>query len=155
VIPQSVGGAHDLADRRLDEDRPTERLERHPPDPVREVRCRVSGDLERKPRLSNTAGPDDRHESMLTQQPVELGELAFATDQGRRRCGNIRPVQSPKRRKLIRTDLIEPLRTWEILEPVLTQIRELLRTPQQLTRPRGDKGLTGARRAASSSPQCP
>src|SRR5689334_106442 len=47
----------------------------------------ISRDLQREPRLSNTAGTDDRHESVLRQKRTDLRELPCPTDQRYRRRG--------------------------------------------------------------------
>ena len=85
VLGEPVLGAQRLRDRRLDERGVAERRQRHPPDAVGIVLDELGRDLEREPRLARSRPPGQRHQPRPRGELDELGQLALAADERRRR----------------------------------------------------------------------
>jgi len=77
--PGGLGDPDRRRKSRGDEDRLAHRLERDEEDPVREVLCRVRGDLERQPRLARPAGSGQRHQPVRGEEGAGLLLLALPT----------------------------------------------------------------------------
>ena len=104
-----------------------ERRQVDQPHPVRVVRQHVRADLDREAGLADAADAGQRHQTMLTQQPPHLDDLAVATHERRQLQRQIRRCrrQRPQRRKLAAADLPHPLRPRQIAEAMLSQITKI------------------------------
>jgi hypothetical protein len=112
-------------DRRDDERRIADRREPDPPDSVAEVFDCLGGDLEREPRLADSAGTRDCHKaSAAAKQPEHVGKLLLAADQWVGRKRQVAVVQTLERRKVAFADLVDPLGRGEVLQPMLSQIAQ-------------------------------
>ena len=126
-LRQRAAAAERTGGRRSDIGGIGERSERHPPHAVRIRFRRLAGRVEREPRLPRPARARQREETgvVAREQLPHVGELVLAAEKRRRRDRQVRPVERLQRRKLVFTELVDPLGSAEILEPVLAEIAEL------------------------------
>ena len=93
-------------DRRSDEVRVGDRIERDEPDAIGKGGSRAPGKLDRQARLAGPAGSQEGDEAVVRQQPLELDELALAPDEARhprREVGRL-DVDGPDRWERPRAD---------------------------------------------------
>ena len=72
----------DIGDQHRHELGIVERRQLDQRDPVGVMVEQAAADLDRQPRLADTAGAGQRHQPMLPQTRRDLVEIGFATDQG-------------------------------------------------------------------------
>ena len=111
--------------RRLLEHEPriAERRQRHPEDAVGESFRALGRCLQREPRLARSAGPGESQQPCPGEQPHDLRQLALATDEGRRGYRQVRPVERLERREVRVAELVDPLRSAQVLKPVLREVK--------------------------------
>jgi hypothetical protein len=112
-------------DRRQDERRISERLERHPPHPVPEVLDCVGRELERQACLPRTARADEGHDAALPHELARLAKLPLAPDERRRLDGQVRLVKRLEWGELLVTELVQAHGCTQVLEPMVAQVAEL------------------------------
>ena len=88
------------------------------------------GKLDGEARLARPAGSQEGHQAVVGQQPLELGELAFAPDEARhprREVGRL-DVDGPDRWELrgqtVDRQLVQPIRLDEPAQAVFTEVDE-------------------------------
>src|SRR5438094_7124066 len=102
----------------------------------------LGGNVQSEPRLAAPARARDRQQTNPAgEHGAELGELSFATDEGRRSDGEVCPVEAPERRELLVAELVDTLRGRQVLGPVLAQIMEAIGSDQVVIR-LGEQVLT-------------
>jgi hypothetical protein len=81
-----------------------------------------------EPCLPRSTGPGQREEADVRarEHPAYVGELVLAAEELRRRDREVRPVERLQRRELVGAKLVNPLWRAQVLEPVLTEVAELL-----------------------------
>ena len=131
-----------------------QRRQRHPPDAVGVGLRRLGRRLEREPRLPGSARPRQRQKprSVSLQEVDDLGQLALAAEERRRRHGEVRPIEAPERREGAVAELVDALGRGEVLEAVLAEIDERVALEQRRGR-RGDEDLPAV--AGRRDPRCP
>jgi hypothetical protein len=116
VLDQVFARADGLRDLRQHELRVGDARERHPVDGVESLPDELGRDLEREPRLARAAGAGDRDEARpVLEHAEEFAQLAFAAEQRARRDRQVRRIERAKRRELALPELVELLRTAEVL----------------------------------------
>jgi hypothetical protein len=111
-----------MGDGRQHEPGVAQRRQIHEPDPVRVSLGGLAGDSEREPRLSDSAGADDRHQAGVGEEPKQVDELFLAPDQRVCRHRQVRAVEALERRELGRAELVHALGCRQVLEAVLAQV---------------------------------
>src|SRR5207247_4348222 len=96
---------------------------------VRKILNEVRRRLEREARLSHPTRTRKRDETdtVDTNRTQNVAELFLPADQRLRRQRKIRRVQRLEWRKVAVAELVNPFRGRQILEPVLTEIAQLVR----------------------------
>ena len=152
VLGEAVLGAERLRCRLEDELGVAQRSERHPPDPVREGVGGLCRGLQGEPGLPRPAGPGQGEQAgvLAGEEREHLGELALPAEEGGGRDGQVRPVERLERRELAVSELVDPLRRREVLEPVLAQVREL--DLDELSRRGGDEHLAAVPGGGDAAP---
>lgn len=126
VLDEAVFGSERLGCALGHERRVAQRRERNPEHPVGTIIARGRCRLQREPRLPGPARPrkGEQAETLSRGELQHLGELALAAEKGRRRNGEVRAVERAERRERALAELVDPLGSGEVLEPVLAQVAE-------------------------------
>ena len=120
--------AEGVRDRRWHELRIADRGQRHEVRAVAKLVRGLLGDAEREPRLSGAARTCERHEARALEKTLAFGDLARPADERRRlrrkeRRGSVEAPHGGKvRRGPADDELIEALRSRQILEPELAEV---------------------------------
>ena len=143
--------AHGRGDGVFDRCRIGDGRQGNPVDAVDELLRDVGGELQREQRLAGPAGPGEGDETGVRPEERETGAEVGATPDKRNRLRRqIGGGEGARRRELRRQtldlELVEALRSREILEPELSEIA--CGSGQQLLRRRRQKHLTAVRRRA-------
>ena len=89
-----------LRHRRHEQVRVSQGRQRNPPEPVGERLCSLRCGVDREPGLPRASWPRERQQSgTVLQQRRDLGDLALAAEERRRRHREVRAVQRLERRK--------------------------------------------------------
>jgi hypothetical protein len=146
VLGEVAAHAERAGDRRYDERGIADNREIDEPHAVREVPDELGPELESEPRLSDPARARQGDEPRsAAHEPENVGELLLAADQGLELKRQVRVVQALERWKGGSTDLVQPDRLAEILEPVLAEIAEVDRRVEQVPRRLREENLTAVR----------
>ena len=100
------------------------------PDAIRKVLHQVGGDLQRQPRLAETAHPQQRQQPRLPEQVLGVAELALAPDERRDLLRKIvrRRLERAQRRKILLDfrmhELIDMLGRGKVAQPDAAQIAQ-------------------------------
>ena len=138
-VPDHVLGVERLRRRVEHELRVAQRRERHPVHAVGERFGDGARGLQREPCLAAPACARQRQQTRaVEQQRAHLRELSLPTEERRRRHGQVGAVEAPERRKLLVSQLVEPLRRGEVLQPVLAEVAQPLGGRQRGGRGRHD-----------------
>ncbi len=144
VAGQVVGEAQHV--RRLAEHQAgvAHRGERHPVDPAPVLVGDGCDRLQPEPGLAGPAGAGEREQPdvVAPQQVEDLGELGVPADERRGRHGQVGPVQALQRREVVVAELVDPLGSGQVLEPVLAEVaqRRDVRQPVRCEQRRGRGG---------------
>jgi hypothetical protein len=146
-----------LRDRREQQCRFVDRLERDEPHAVREQLDSFRRGVKREAGLARTPRPRERHEAyvVISEQRLERAELGCAADKRRRLRGQVRGsiFECPQRRELRLQarceELVESLRPRQILEAMLSEVARL--DIGEIARRLREHDLTTARRGANAS----
>jgi len=110
--------------------RVTQRRERHPEHTVRVPVGRLGGGLEAEPGLSGSARTGQRQQAGVREQAEYLPEFVLTTEERRRGDRQVRPVKALQRRKLPLPELVQALRSREILQTVLAEVAKQISSGQ-------------------------
>jgi hypothetical protein len=130
VQAAAVGEAELMGDRSRDELRVPDGAERHEEDPIGEGVCHAGGHLERQPGLAGPARSGEREEPRLADERRHLAELALAAQEAGDLRGQVvrRGIERPERREVRREagndELLDVLRSREVLQPSLAEVTE-------------------------------
>jgi hypothetical protein len=98
--------------------------ERDPEHACLVLRDKSGGRLEREPRLAGASWPCEREQTRTRTDPREhLGELCLPPNEGTRRTGQVRVRDRLEGREGALAELEDGNCIWDVLEPVLAQIR--------------------------------
>ena len=122
VLGKSVFRPQRLRDRLLNQLRITKRRQSDPEDAVLELGNEFCRGLDRQPRLARPPRAGQGHEARFFEQRGDLGFLAFPADERARRPRQVRVRDRSQRRELPGSELEDPDRLVEVLQPVLPQI---------------------------------
>ena len=143
-LAQVVKAAHAgrLCDRRGDQRSVLDRSERNEKDTVAELIRQLCSDLQRQPRLAASTCPGDRDQPCpISEELGQLGQLPFATNERCRRDREIRSIERLQRRERGISELINPLRRSQILQPVLAKVAQPI-SADEIARRLRDQDLT-------------
>ena len=140
VRGETVLGADRLGDGRFDEARLVDGGQRHPEHAAAEVVDALGRRLEGKPRLAGAACPGQRHDPGAVDQPGDLDQLRGPTDERAGLRRQVRGIERAQRRERLRTELVQPLGSAEVLEPMQPEVAPGVAT-QRLARRLGQDDL--------------
>ena len=82
--------------------------------------------MERKPGLAGAAraGQGEQANVLAVEQRDDLLELALSAEEGRRRDRQVRAVERPESGKVLLAELVDPLRSREVLKAVLAEVAQ-------------------------------
>src|SRR5262249_49138667 len=101
---------------------------------VWKARSRGRGGLEREPRLPAAADARESEKWRLRQEASQLFQFALAPDEARQLPRQARLRRCSKGRKVLLSELVQPLRLRDVLEAVLAQVADLDRPFQEIAR---------------------
>jgi hypothetical protein len=125
VIGEAISDPDRLLDGGLDKLRVARRCQRNPEDAVFEVVGGVGGNLQGEPGLAGSTRANQRDQAMLAEERAGLLAFALASHQRRRLYGQVGEVECPKWREVCVSELVQVLRSREVLQPVLTEVAQV------------------------------